>query len=273
MRFTAILAALLFVSAASGAEPAEFFEAKIRPLLINRCYACHTDKVSGGLRVDSRAALLKGGKSGPAIVPGAPAQSLMIQAVAHTHGRLRMPPTGKLDPQDVANLDQWVKDGAVFPESRQEFFLSKVMPVFSANCLGCHGDPAQAGLRLDSRESLLKGGRSGPAIIPGDPERSLLIQAVRQDHATLKMPPAGRMPDENIANLYQWVKDGAIWPENTKAGEAPVYVLRPDQKAFWSFQPVRKPAPPAADRPEWNRNPIDQFIYAKLKEKGLTARQ
>src|SRR5262249_39742695 len=117
MRLAAILAALWFLPTASAAEPAEFFEAKIRPLLVNRCYACHTDKASGGLRVDSRAALLKGGKSGPAIVPGDPAQSLMIQAVARTHPRLKMPPTGKLDPEDVANLDQWVKDGAVFPES------------------------------------------------------------------------------------------------------------------------------------------------------------
>src|ERR1044071_9256902 len=105
MRLTAILAALWFLPGASGAEPAEFFEAKIRPLLVRRCYACHTEKASGGLRVDSRPALLKGGKSGPAIVPGEPAQSLLIQAVSHTHVRLRMPPTGRLDPQDVANLD------------------------------------------------------------------------------------------------------------------------------------------------------------------------
>src|SRR5262245_39638484 len=186
MRSTAILAALWLLPAASGAEPGEFFEANIRPLLVNRCYACHTDKASGGLRVDSRASLLKGGKSGPAILPGNPAQSLMIQAVAHTHARLKMPPTGKLDPQDVANLDQWVKDGAVFPESRQEFFLSKVMPVLRADCMGCHGDAAQGGLRMDSRESLLKGGQSGPAIVAGDPDRSLLIQAVQQRGA-LKM--------------------------------------------------------------------------------------
>src|SRR3954471_10279092 len=104
MRSPAILAALWFLPLASAAEPADFFEAKIRPLLVNRCCACHTDKASGGLRVDSRAALLKGGKSGPAIVPGAPAESLMIQAVSHTHARLKMPPTGRLDSQDVANL-------------------------------------------------------------------------------------------------------------------------------------------------------------------------
>jgi len=270
MRFSAILGALSLLPAASGAEPAELFEAKIRPLLVNRCYACHTDKASGGLRVDSRAALLKGGRSGPAVVPGVPAQSLLIQAVSHTHARLRMPPTGTLDPQDVANLDQWVREGAVFPESPREFFVSKVMPVLSAECLSCHGDAPQAGLKLDSRESLLKGGRSGPAVVPGDPERSLLIHAVRQDHATLKMPPSGKLPDEAVAKLIQWVKDGAIWAETTKAGEASDYVLRPDQKAFWSFQPVRKPAPPSADRPEWNRSPVDQFIYAKLKEKSLT---
>jgi len=270
MRFSAILGALSLLPAASGAEPAELFEAKIRPLLVNRCYACHTDKASGGLRVDSRAALLKGGRSGPAVVPGVPAQSLLIQAVSHTHARLRMPPTGTLDPQDVANLDQWVREGAVFPESPREFFVSKVMPVLSAECLSCHGDAPQAGLKLDSPESLLKGGRSGPAVVPGDPERSLLIHAVRQDHATLKMPPSGKLPDEAVAKLIQWVKDGAIWAETTKAGEASDYVLRPDQKAFWSFQPVRKPAPPSADRPEWNRSPVDQFIYAKLKEKSLT---
>jgi hypothetical protein len=121
---------------------------------------------------------------------------------------------------------------------------------------------------LDSLEALLKGGRSGPAIVPGDPDRSLLIQAVHQS-GSLKMPPAGKISGEAIANLSQWIKDGAAWVENAKAGDASVYVLRPDQKAFWSFQPVRKQAAPAADRPDWNRNPIDQFIYAKLKEKGL----
>src|SRR5690349_13609406 len=205
MRSIAILAAAWLLPAASGAEPGEFFEAKIRPLLVNRCYACHTDKASGGLRVDSRAALLKGGKSGPAIVAGTPEQSLVIQAVSYTHARLKMPPTGKLDPQDVANLAQWVKDGAVFPEPRREFFLSKVMPVLRADCMGCHGDAAQGGLRMDSLASLLPGGKSGPAIVPGDPDRSLLIQAVRQDRA-LKMPPTGKLSAELIANLSTWVK-------------------------------------------------------------------
>jgi mono/diheme cytochrome c family protein len=270
MRFVLLLAfAWLFCRVSASAAEPELFESKIRPLLIARCHACHTDTASGGLRLDSRAALLKGGKSGPAIIPGKPDESLLIQAVAHKHATLKMPPAGQLDPQDVLNLATWVKDGAVWPESPREFFLSKVKPVLDANCMGCHGDAARGGLKLDSRESALKGGKSGPALVPGDPQKSLLMQAVRQDHDTLKMPPAGRLSDDTIANLGQWVKDGAIWPE-VKGPEVPVYNLSPDQKAFWSFQPIRKPAAPQADRPEWNRNPVDQFIYAKLKEKGLT---
>jgi mono/diheme cytochrome c family protein len=270
MRLTLVLAftTLAYTSLASAAET-ELFESKIRPLLIARCHACHTDMASGGLRLDSRAALLKGGKSGPAVIPGNADSSLLIQAVAHKHASLKMPPAGQLDAQDVLNLATWVKDGVVWPESPREFFISKVKPVFDANCMGCHGDAARAGLKLDSRESVLKGGKSGPALVPGDPQKSLLMQAVRQDHDTLKMPPAGRLSDENIANLGKWVKDGAIWPE-VKAPEVPVYNLRPDQKAFWSFQPIRRLAAPQADKAEWNRNPIDQFIYAKLKEKGLT---
>ncbi len=271
MRFVILLAVASVAFAAEPGTPeaaGEFFEAKIRPLLVSRCYACHTDTATAGLRLDSRAALLKGGKSGPAIVPGKPDDSLLIQAVAHRHARLKMPPNGQLEAQEVANLAQWVKDGAVWPESPREFFLSKVKPVLDSNCMGCHGDAARAGLRLDSRESLLKGGKSGPAIIPGDPEHSLLMQAVRQDHDNLKMPPAGRIPDDAIASLGKWVKDGAVWPE-TSAAATPAYVLRPDQKAFWSFQPLHKTTPPPADRPEWNRTPVDQFIYAKLKEKSL----
>ncbi|MDQ1471927.1 MAG: hypothetical protein QOJ99_3407 [Bryobacterales bacterium] len=268
MRFVVFVAAAFSCFGATP-EAGEFFEASVRPLLVSRCHACHGETAAGGLRLDSVQGVLKGGKSGPAIVPGKPEESLLIQAVAQTHPRLKMPPNGKLDAQEVANLDKWIRDGAVWPESPREFFLSKVKPVLDANCMGCHGNTATAGLRLDSREALLKGGKSGPAVVPGDPQASLLMQAVRQDHDSLKMPPAGRISDEAIASLGKWVKDGAVWPE-VKSNDAPAYVLRPDQKAFWSFQPVKKNTPPQADNADWNRNPVDQFIYARLKEKGLT---
>ena len=267
MRFALFLLAASLCHGA-GPDAGDFFEAKVRPLLVSRCHTCHGETAAGGLRLDSRAGLLRGGKSGPAAVPGKPEQSLLLQAVAHTHARLKMPPNGQLEPQEIASLSQWIQDGAAWPESPREFFISAVKPLLDVNCLTCHGPAAVAGLRLDSREALIKGGKSGPAVVPGNPQTSLLMKAVRHDTAQLKMPPAGKLSDAAIAGLAQWVKDGAVWPEAASA-PAPPYLLRPDQKAFWSFQPVRKTTPPPNDNRDWNRNPVDRFIYAKLREKGL----
>src|SRR5690348_6253982 len=89
-----------------------------------------------------------------------------------------------------------------------EFFETRVRPVLAANCYDCHTDEHFGGLRVDSREALLKGGRSGPAIVPGDPDKSLLIQAVRQTRETLKMPKGGKLKPEEIDALAEWVKAG-----------------------------------------------------------------
>jgi mono/diheme cytochrome c family protein len=87
-----------------------------------------------------------------------------------------------------------------------------VRPVLAANCYDCHADEKMGGLRLDSREGLLKGGKSGPALVPGDPDKSLIIEAVRQTRPTLKMPKGGRLKPSEIDALTEWVKAGAIWP-------------------------------------------------------------
>lgn len=98
-------------------QAVEFFEAKVRPVLVNNCYRCHgPEKQKGGLRVDSRDALLKGAESGPALVPGHPEKSLLIQAINH-QGDLKMPQDGKLPPEAIANLTEWVKAGAPWPGS------------------------------------------------------------------------------------------------------------------------------------------------------------
>src|SRR2546422_7590215 len=94
--------------APSTAQSAEYFEAKVRPVLAANCYDCHTDERMGGLRVDSRDALLKGGESGPAIVPGDPDKSLMIQAIRQTD-KLKMPKGGHLKPEEIDALTEWVK--------------------------------------------------------------------------------------------------------------------------------------------------------------------
>ena len=93
----------------------------------------------------------------------------------------------------------------------EEFFETKIRPVLATNCFVCHTDAQSGGLRVDSRESLLKGGTSGPAFVPGDPDKSLLIQAVRQT-GELKMPKGGHLKKAEIDDLSEWVKIGAPWP-------------------------------------------------------------
>ena len=100
-----------------------------------------------------------------------------------------------------------------FPPESIEFFESRVRPILVDKCFKCHGEKKQSnGLRLDSREAALKGGDSGPALVAGKPDESLLVQAVAQTHAELKMPPSGKLPDAAVAALRQWVAQGAPWP-------------------------------------------------------------
>jgi hypothetical protein len=162
-----------------------------------------------------------------------------------------------------------------------EFFETRVRPVLAASCYDCHTDARNGGLRVDSREALLKGGRSGPAIVPGDPDNSLLIQAVRQTNDKLKMPKGGKLTAGEVDALAEWVRAGAAWPAaapvTSAAGvtatpattAAAAYAIKPGQRAFWSFQPIRKPAVPAVSRTSWPKTDIDRFILARLEREGL----
>jgi mono/diheme cytochrome c family protein len=150
-----------------------------------------------------------------------------------------------------------------------EFFELKVRPVLAKNCFSCHTASKMGGLAMTSREALLKGGQSGPSIKPGDPEQSLLIQAVKYSHSKLKMPPSGKLSEAEIEALSLWVKDGGEWPEHKAEVKAEGYRITAEQRAWWSFQPVRKPAPPAVKDKAWVKTPIDQFVLAKLESKGL----
>ena len=157
------------------------------------------------------------------------------------------------------------------PNSKERF-ETKVRPLLAKNCYTCHTQARLGGLELNSREGLLKGGKSGPAVVPGDPGNSLLIQAISYTHASLKMPPTGRLSDAEVQELTSWVRDGAVWPDTPSApapASAQGYVVTPEQRTFWSFQPVRKPAPPDVKNTSWVRGPIDRFILAKLEQQGL----
>src|SRR5262245_13813545 len=156
-----------------------------------------------------------------------------------------------------------------------EFFEASVRPVLAANCYDCHGDQQYGGLRLDTREEMLKGGKSGPAIVPGDPDKSLLIEAVRQTRDTLKMPKGGKLKPDEVDALIAWVKAGAHWPTSAKptttaaAAASKPYVITSAQRAFWSIQPLHTAAVPAVSHDDWAKSDIDRFVLARLERERL----
>jgi len=159
---------------------------------------------------------------------------------------------------------------------KTEFFETRIRPVLANNCYACHTDNKLGGLRVDSRVALLAGGKSGPAIVPGRPDESLLIRAVMQVDPKLKMPFGGnKLKDKEIADLRYWIQAmSAFWPnEDAKpkpaAAQTAAFTIRPEQRNFWSFQPIRKPAIPPVKNSGWVKTPIDNFILAKLEEKAL----
>jgi hypothetical protein len=156
-----------------------------------------------------------------------------------------------------------------------DYFEKKVRPILVANCIGCHGQGKQkGGLRLDSRKAMLQGGDSGPAVKPGEPEKSLLVRAIRYDNTELKMPKKGKMSGEEIAALTAWVQGGAPWADAggaVQVNPADKFDLHARARAHWSFQPIRRSdVPSIQDRKSEVRNPIDAFLLAKLQAAGLT---
>ncbi|HKB35262.1 MAG TPA: PSD1 and planctomycete cytochrome C domain-containing protein, partial [Gemmataceae bacterium] len=146
-----------------------------------------------------------------------------------------------------------------------DFFEKRVRPLLADRCYRCHSDRAtklRGGLRLDTREGLLKGGNSGPAVVPGDPDRSLLIRAVRHADPDLKMPPNNRLPAEEVATLEAWVKRGAPVPDTGRATES-------STRTHWAFLPPKAQAPPRVKQQGWAQGPIDHFLLARLEEKEL----
>ena len=144
-----------------------------------------------------------------------------------------------------------------------DFFEARIRPLLVRRCLRCHGSRKSGrGLRLDSRKSIIRGGKSGPALVGGKPATSLLIRAVRHADAGLKMPPGGKLPEQEIRLLERWIRMGAPWPADVSSRTLS------DAATHWSFQPVR-PLEPPDDPDGWSENPIDQFVVSKLKQQGL----
>jgi hypothetical protein len=165
-----------------------------------------------------------------------------------------------------------------------EFFEKSVRPILAARCQECHGSVKQkGGLRLDARAPILAGGSTGPAVVPGKPDESLLVDAINYGE-TYQMPPKSKLPASEIATLTEWVKRGAPWGvESRPTPPAPGAAKRSrileqlsteefqTRARHWSFQPLNRVVPPAvpSERSGWSRNPIDQFILAGLGQHRL----
>jgi hypothetical protein len=158
------------------------------------------------------------------------------------------------------------KPPQMFSAEEVSFFEKEVRPLLQSNCALCHdSDKHTSGLSIESRESVLLGGSRGPAAEPGKPEQSRIIQAIRFN-GELKMPPTGKLPDNDIAILERWVRLGLPAPSS-------IEVKKESARAgatHWSFQPIQRPAEPSVKNADWVRNPIDRFVLVPLEKEGLT---
>jgi mono/diheme cytochrome c family protein len=205
-----------------------------------------------------------------------------LAAAAITGSLLAQAPMMSDDDPMMMGGDPMAMSGAEAPRTFDrkdlDFFEAKIRPLLLGRCLNCHSDKGsrvRAGLRLDHRTQMLIGGDTGPAIIPGDPDASLLIQAIRYDDPGLEMPPRGRLTDDEIALLEEWVLRGAPMPS------APIKDVDPGNeyrwtedeieagRDHWAYRPVESPSLPEVSNPHWPLNDLDRFVLADLDRRGI----
>jgi hypothetical protein len=171
------------------------------------------------------------------------------------------------------------KTAAKAPSATEALFFEKeILPILKASCIKCHGGPGQggpklrSGLSLRSRAGLLKGGDRGPAVSLTHPETSLLLKAINYQGG-LEMPPSGKLPAKQIETLTRWVKMGAPWVGGTAEVAAPAHKglqVTAEDRNYWAYRPIKRPAVPAVKDRAWVRNPIDAFLLAGVEAKGLS---
>lgn len=290
--FAVCLGVLTSATPASAQSDAEFFESRVRPVLAQKCAECHSEsRRRGGLRVSTLADLLAGGRSGPAIVPGDPDNSLLVQVVRHEIADMEMPQDAPaLSAQEISALVQWIERDAPWPDGTPDvvfaaateapgltpsaqIFVDRVRPVLEQKCFTCHTDDERGGLRLDSRERMVQGGGRGPAITPGNPEGSLVIRALRHEDPDLQMPRNGaKLSTQEIAAFAEWIASGAEWAEAAAPLVIPRRGVSEEERAFWSFQSLHMPSVPTPSdgESEWAETDVDRFVLATLQQQGLT---
>lgn len=254
------------------------FQNDIAPILQQSCGKCHTgDMAMGKLRLDSQAAILSGGVSGPAVVNGNSSSSLLVKRILGLTDAPRMPMGGDpLAPAQIQLIRRWIDQGNIHPEAASiprprtapgqasPVFAKEVRPILAARCYSCHGPEVQQnGLRLDSLTGILKGSDYGKIVVPGRSGDSRIVRRLLAQERP-QMPYGGPpLSNEQIATIRHWIDAGAPGPDDTTPLAAP----RPAK--HWAYVKPFRPDVPQVKDAAWCRNPIDKFILQKLEKEGL----
>jgi len=181
-------------------------------------------------------------------------------------------------PADRLAAAESTSNKAESDRAKLEFFEKEVRPILATHCYECHGEEKQkAGLRLDNLADILLGGDTGPAIVRGKPQESLLIEAVHYTNEDLQMPPEEQLGSYEVEMLEKWIALGAPWPAQASTSARPksakdAYGFTAEDRAYWAFQPLAAVTPPALEDDaarQWAATAIDQFVSAKHAEHGL----
>lgn len=277
---TAALVATRDWAQSPGAGKEALFDRQIRPVLEKQCFACHSGPSrKGGLDLSNREALLRGGTSGPAIVPGNAKDSLLYRMVAHQQEPAMPFKAPKLPGDVVALFAQWIDVGAPYgkPAAQQPgatldaggtgkaLFQQHIRPLLEAQCLSCHGagQVKRSGLDLSTRESLLRGGENGPGVVPGKAQESALYKRINHELQPAMPFQGAKLSDQHIAEIRDWINAGAPY-------DAPLDLKAAGRiSTHWAFQPPAKPPVPKVKNAAWVRNPIDAFIAANQEKRSL----
>jgi cytochrome c553 len=252
--------------AQQGAAPKMVsFANDVQPLLKAKCYGCHNPTTLGG-RSETGGAKLdlttvegfeRGGVSGKLVEPGKPTESLLFVRITGSDGKPQMPlGFPPFSAEQIQTIRDWITQGASTKETRVSF-SKDIAPILKAQCLSCHGDKASGGLVLSSGKSIAKGGGSGPIVVPGDPAKSILIKRLKGEDG-LEQMPMGFAPfsAEKLALFERWIKEGADLTDT-------------DQTRHWAYVKPMRPKLPEVNDKAWIKNPVDNFVLARLEKEGL----
>ncbi len=247
------------------------FTNKVKPIFEAKCVACHGAVPQGKLDLRTPEAVLKGGASGPTVVAGDAAKSLLIDKLVTS----QMPPGKvKLTAAEIDQIRFWIdKDLRPVPVVEAAVREQDAHAVLQARCVICHGSGQKmGGLDLRTVASRLKGGKSGPALVPGKPEESLMYKRIAKG----EMPPDKMAKDLAVElvtpneseTIRAWIASGA--PAPLPIAVAADAIVKKEAQQFWSFQPPVRPSVPTSKNQALVKNPIDAFLLQKLEAKNMS---